>query len=517
MSEPFTNNISSNNKRIAKNTMALYFRTFITMIVGLYTGRVMLQALGVDNYGINNVVGGIVAMSSLITATMSQAISRYITYALGKGDSDQLKTMFSTSVNAQIVMSIIAIVVLEIGGLWFLNTVAQIPQGREMAAFWVFQCSLISLAIGLVSSPYNALLVAHERMGIYAYTSIAEAMLKLAICFIILAYGGDRLILLAILTVFVGLGMRIFYGWYCGKNFDEAHYNPKIFDKGLLKELTVFSGWNLLNNGAYTFATQGVNMLINVFFGVAYNAARGIANTVNTAVQNFVANFTIAFSPQITKSYASGDKAYAIHLGNRGTKFSWLMMYIFIVPVCCEADTLLCLWLGDAPEWSSLFLRFAMFESLAVCSGQNLFRLIQADGHIKKYTIHAAITAGFIFPLTWIVYLLGGSVWLSYVIFIIDFLVLNLVRFYDIKKLMPFSIRQHIKEVIVPCMIVSVTSFIIPLGVCYYMNPGAIRFLVNVPVSIIWTSLCCLLFGLTKNERKFFRNKAIQVIARIKK
>lgn len=517
MSEPFTNNISSNNKRIAKNTMALYFRTFITMIVGLYTGRVMLQALGVDNYGINNVVGGIVAMSSLITATMSQAISRYITYALGKGDSDQLKTMFSTSVNAQIVMSIIAIVVLEIGGLWFLNTVAQIPQGREMAAFWVFQCSLISLAIGLVSSPYNALLVAHERMGIYAYTSIAEAMLKLAICFIILAYGGDRLILLAILTVFVGLGMRIFYGWYCGKNFDEAHYNPKIFDKGLLKELTVFSGWNLLNNGAYTFATQGVNMLINVFFGVAYNAARGIANTVNTAVQNFVANFTIAFSPQITKSYASGDKAYAIHLGNRGTKFSWLMMYIFIVPVCCEADTLLCLWLGDAPEWSALFLRFAMFESLAVCSGQNLFRLIQADGHIKKYTVHAAITAGFIFPLTWIVYLLGGSVWLSYVIFIIDFLVLNLVRFYDIKKLMPFSIRQHIKEVIVPCMIVSVTSFIIPLGVCYYMNPGAIRFLVNVPVSIIWTSLCCILFGLTKNERKFFRNKAIQVIARIKK
>ena len=507
---------STNNKRIAKNTIALYFRTFITMIVGLYTSRVMLQALGVDNYGINNVVGGIVAMSSLITGTMSQAISRYITYALGKGDKEQLKTMFSTAVNAQILMSIIAIIVLEIGGLWFLSTVAQIPQGRENAAFWVFQCSLISLAIGLVSSPYNALLVAHERMGIYAYTSIAEAMLKLAICFIILAYGGDRLILLAILTVFVGLGIRIFYGWYCGKNFEEAHYSSKFFDKGLLKELTVFSGWNLLNNGAYTFATQGVNMLINVFFGVAYNAARGIANTVNAAVQSFVGNFTMAFSPQITKSYASRDKTYAIHLGNRGTKFSWLMMYIFIVPVCCEADTLLRLWLGEAPEWSALFLRFAMFESLAVCSGQNLFRLIQADGHIKKYTVHAAITAGFIFPLTWIVYLLGGPVWVSYVIFIIDFLILNLVRFYDLKKLMPFSIRQHIKEAIVPCLIVSVTSFTIPLGVCYYMNPGTTRFLVNIPVSIIWTCLCCIIFGLTKNEREFFWDKAKLVIKRIK-
>ena len=482
------------------------------MIVGLYTGRVMLQALGVDNYGINNVVGGIVAMSSLITATMSAAISRYITYALGKGDKDQLKMMFSTAVNAQVVMSIIAIIVLEIGGLWFLNTVAQIPPGRENAAFWVFQCSLISLAIGLVSSPYNALLVAHERMGIYAYTSITEAMLKLAICFVILAYSGDRLILLAILNVLVGLGMRIFYGWYCGKNFEEARYSSKVFDKGLLKELTVFSGWNLLSNGANTFATQGVNMLINVFFGVAYNAARGIANTVNAAVQSFVGNFTIAFSPQIIKSYASGDIDYAIHLGNRGTKFSWLMMYIFIVPVCCEADTLLRLWLGEAPKWSALFLRFSMFESLAVCSGQNLFRLIQADGHVKKYTVHVAITAGLIFPLTWIVYLFGAPVWLSSVILIIDFLVLNLVRFYDIKKLMSFSIRQHIKAVIIPCLIVSVTSFIFPLGVCYYMNPGIIRFLVNVPICVLWTALCCIIFGLTKNERKFLWSKSNYLI-----
>lgn len=507
----------ANNKRIAKNTIALYFRTFITMIVGLYTGRVMLQALGIDNYGINNVVGGIVAMSSLITGTMSQAISRYITYALGKGDKEHLKTMFSTSVNAQVVMSLIAVIVLEIGGLCFLNTVAQIPSGRENAAFWVFQCSLISLAIGLVSSPYNALLVAHERMGIYAYTSIAEVILKLAICFIIMTYRGDRLVLLAVLTVLVGLGMRVFYGWYCGKNFEEAHYSSKIFDKGLLKELTVFSGWNLLNNGAYIFATQGVNMLINVFFGVAYNAARGIANTVNSAVQSFVGNFTMAFSPQITKSYASGDKAYAIHLCNRGTKFSWLLMYIFIVPVCCEADTLLRLWLGKAPEWSALFLRFAMFESLSVCSGQNLFRLIQSDGNVKNYTVHAAITAGFIFPLTWIAYLLGTPVWLSYVIFIIDFLVLNLVRFYDLKKLMPFSIRQHIKDAIVPCLIVSVTSFIIPLVVCYYMNPDTIRFLVNVPISVLWTIICCILFGLTKNERNFFWDKAKLITAKLKK
>lgn len=508
---------TENNKRIAKNTLALYFRTFITMIVGLYTGRVMLQALGVDNYGINNVVGGVIEMSSFITSTMSAAISRYITFTIGNGNKEQLKTMFSTSVNAQIVMSVIAVIVLEIFGLWFLNNEVNIPEGRMTAAHWVFQCSLLSLVIGLISAPYNSLLVAHERMGIYAYTSIAEVALRLIVVFTILAFDGDRLILLSILNVFVGLGMRVFYGWYCSKHFEESEYNVKIFDKGLLKELTVFSGWNLLNNGAWVFATQGVNMLVNVFFGVAYNAARGIAQTVNGAVQSFVSNFTMAFSPQITKTYAAGDKEYAIRLGNRGTKFSWLMMYVFIVPVCCEAETLLQLWLGQVPEWSVMFLRFAMFESLAVSSGQNLFRLIQADGHVKKYTIHAAITAGMIFPLSWLLYYLGAPVWTAYIIFILDFMFLNIVRFCDMKKLMPFSIRQFMREVFIPCMTVSVVSFILPLAICYYMESGLLRFFINVPVAVLWTSACCLVFGLSKNERQFFYEKSMQIVSKIRK
>ena len=418
--------VSENNRRIAKNTLALYFRTFITMIVGLYTGRVMLQALGVENYGINAVVGGIVGMSALITSTMSQAISRYITYALGKGEKEGLKTMFSTSISAQIVMALVVVLVLEVVGVWFLNSGANIPEGRMEAANWVLQCSIVSLIISLVGSPFGALIIAHERMAIYAYMSIVDVTLKLVICFVIMAYGGDRLILLALLQVAIAFGMQIFYGWYCGRNFEEAHYNPQVFDKGLMKELTAFSGWNLMNNGAYVFATQGVNMLINVFFGVVYNASRSVAMTVNGAIQSFVGNFTIAFSPQITKSYAAGDTSYAVHLVIKGTKFTWLMMYIFIVPVFMEADILLQLWLGEVPEQAALFLRFAMFESLAVSSGQNLFKLIQADGHVKKYTIHAAITAGFIFPLTWLSFYLGAPVWTAYLIFIIIFLILKM-------------------------------------------------------------------------------------------
>lgn len=510
-------NITENNRRIARNTLSLYFRTFITMIVGLYTGRVMLQALGVDNYGINNVVGGIVAMSTLITGTMSQAISRYITYTIGEGDRERLKTMFSTSVNAQIVMSLLAVMVLEIFGLWFLGSEASIPEGRMTAAHWVFQCSLVSLVISLVSSPYNALLVAHERMGIYAYTGIAEVTLKLAVVFLILASDGDRLILLSILNVLVGLVMYIFYSWYCGRHFEEARYRFRTFDKGLLRELTVFSGWNLMNNGAWVFATQGVNMLVNVFFGVAYNAARGIAQTVNSAVQSFVGNFTMAFSPQITKTYAAGDKDYAISLSNKGTRFSWLMMYIFIVPVCCEAETLLRIWLGSVPDYAPLFLRFAMFESLAVSSGQNLYRLIQADGHVKRYTIHAAIMAGMIFPLSWLLYSLGAPVWSAYLVFILDFMLLNVVRFYSLRRLMPFSVRIFLRDVMLPCATVSVASFILPLALCHYMESGLTRFIINIPFSVVWTALCCFIFGLSRSERQFFLEKSRQLFSRIRK
>lgn len=507
--------IAENNKRIAKNTLALYFRTFITMIVGLYTGRVMLQALGVENYGINAVVGGIVGMSSLITGTMSAAISRYITYALGKKEDGQLKSMLSTSINAQIVMAMIVALVLEIAGVWFLNNEANIPEGRMEAANWVLQCSIVTLMISLISSPFNALIIAHERMAIYAYMSVVDVTLKLAICFVIMAYGGDRLVLLVVLQVVVALSMSIFYGWYCGRNFEDAHYSPRILDKSLMKELTMFSGWNLINNGAYVFATQGVNMLVNVFFGVVYNASRSIAMTVNGAVQGFVSNFTVAFSPQITKSYASGDAAYAVHLANRGTKFAWLMMYVFIVPVCMEAETLLRLWLGEVPELAPLFLRFAMFESLAVSSGQNLFKLIQADGHIKNYTIRAAITAGLIFPLVWLAFYAGAPVWTAYLIFIIDFLLLNIVRFYVLRRLMAFSVRLFLKECIIPCMIVSITSFILPVIVAYYMEEGIIRFFVNGTISVLWTFTCCVLFGLTKSERAFFGDKAYSVLKKI--
>jgi len=493
----------------------LYFRTFITMIVGLYTARVMLKALGIEDYGVNNVVGGIVAMSTFITGTMSQSIVRYITYSLGKGNREEQERMFSTSINAQIIMAIGVAIVLEIAGVWFLNTQANIPDGRMEAANWVLQCSILSLAIGLISVPYSATIVAHERMTIYAYTSISDVTLRLIICYIIQAYNGDRLILLSILGVSVSIIMRIFYGWYCSHNFSEARYSPRILDKGLLKELTVFSGWNLFGSTAWAFNTQGVNMLVNVFFGVTFNAARGLAGAVSSAVLNFVNCFSTAFTPQLTKSYAAGDKSYSIELTNKGTKFIWLMQYLFIVPVCCEADMLLNLWLGEVPEMAVTFLRLSMFETLAVQSGSILLKLVQADGRIKRYQIEITLAGCCVFPLAWIAFWLGAPVWSAYIIFIIVYFALNIVRFVRLKALMNFSISSHIKECVVPCVIVSATSFIIPLIICYNMEESLLRFFVVVPVGVLSVILCTYLFGLSKGEREFIYAQGKKMTAKV--
>ena len=499
--------MQESNKRIAKNTIILYFRTFITLLVGLYTSRIMLEALGVDNYGINALVGGIVGMSSIITVSMSVAIGRYISYALGQNDKQRLKTMFSTAINAQAIMALVAVIVLEIGGLLFLNTAAKIPEGRMFAAHWVFQCSIICLIFSLISAPYNSLIISHERMSVYAYMSIFDVITKLLICYALLWFGGDRLILLAALQVFLSMSTRLFYGWYCGRNFEEAHYSFKIFDKKLIKELTVFSGWNLMNNSTWILSTQGINLLVNVFFGVVFNAARAIAETVNNAVQAFVRNFTVSFTPQITKKYAAGDVDDAIHLATRGAKFTWLMTYVFIVPICMEADTLLKLWLGETPPETALFLRLALFESLAAISSNQMFQLILADGRLKKVNIQNAIVTGMVFPTVWAAYKLGAPVWISYLICIFFFLSLNIVFLINLKEMIGLNIRMYFDRCLKPCFLVSLASFLLPLLLIKFFHPGITRVILITPISVIWTLFCCFVMGLSDQERNFVKDK----------
>lgn len=493
---------SSANQRIAKNTLALYFRTFITMAVGLYTSRVMLQALGVDNFGINNVVGGIVAMSSFLTGAFSQAIIRFITYAIGEGDKHRMKVVFSTSVNVMIAMSIIVVIALEVIGVWFLNYQADIPDGRMAAAYWVLQCSIVILVLNLINSPYNALIVAHERMSIYAYVSIVEVVLKLAVCFTIMVFAGDRLILFAVLNAIVALGLRVYYTWYCKSNFTEAKYEYSLFDKSFFKEMTQFTGWYMVGNAVWVFNTQGLNMLINVFFGVVLNAARGVAVSVTSAITTFVNNFTVAFVPQITKSYASGDMERVLLLVFQGTKFTWYLIFLFIIPVFWEADTLLRLWLVNPPEYASLFLRFALFESWSIIISFALHNVILASGKLKRVQLRVAAFTSLIFPVTWLCFWLGTPAWFSYLVFILLNTLAKGFTIAELKRIINFPVARFMKECVLRCTIFTIIAFVVPGAIVYIIPQSTGRFFIVVPIAILWTMFCVYFLGLDNSERE---------------
>lgn len=493
--------------------MLLYIRTFITMAVGLYTSRVMLNALGVDNYGINNVVGGIVSFSALITGTMAASSSRYLTYSLGEGVLGKMKNVFSTVANVQIIMGIIAIIVLEIVGVWFLNTTADIPEGRMYAANWVLQCSIISTFIALVSVPFNSLIIAHENMDVYAYMSVLEVAIKLGVCFLISGYAGDRLILFSVLWTCASILTSVIYAIFCFRKFDEVKYEWRI-DRKLFKEMAGYSGWNLLSNTTWMLNTQGVNMLINIFFGVAFNATRGIATTVNGAVQGFVSNFTTAFSPQITKSYAAGNYDYCYSIVNKGAKYTWYLMFIFLVPVCIEAETLLHLWLVEVPPMVVLFVQFSMVESLALQSSNTLLKLIQTTGKIKRYAIDVTIFTSLVFPLTWICYKLGSPIWISYPIFIVIYFSLIVLRFKALSALTTYQWRTFMTEVLVPCLKVSIISLIVPLIISYFWHPSLLRFFVLVPGSVFSVVLSIYIFGLSDKERVWIKKYVLKYVSK---
>ena len=508
---------TSINKQIAKNTVALYFRTFITMIVGIYTSRILMDALGIEDYGINAVVGGIIGMSTLITATMQQAISRYLTFSLGKGEIQKSKTIFSTAINAQILISVIAVFALEIVGVWFLNRQANIPDGRMYAANWLLQCSIVLFVFSLVGSPFSALIVAHEHMGVYAYTSVIDAVLKLSLCYILIAFDGDRLILYGELNVLISVCMFAFYSWYCKKRFQEAHYSIKLFDRSLLKELTVFSGWNLFSQVSWTLNTQGISMLINVFFGVLFNAAQGVAMVVNGCIEKFVSSFTVAFQPQIIKTYAAKEYDICYRLVNRGCRYSWMLMLLFVVPVYIEADELLSIWLVEVPEFASVFLRFILFYSISLKLSDPLHMLIQANGKIERYTIHTCILGIIVFPATWLLYKYGAPVWSTYIVSIVIRFLIPIFRLYHLHRLTTYPWRSFVHEVANPCILVLVISFAIPLTISLFWEDSLTRFVVLTPLSVFWTIICCIIFGLTKQERTFFIGKTKEKIAKISK
>lgn len=504
------------NKRIAKNTFFLYIRTILIMVVSLYTSRLVLNTLGVEDFGVYNAVGGVVAMFAVISGALSNAISRYVTYGIGQGDKERLKIVFCTSVNIQIVISIIVLILCEIGGLWFLNYKMNIPSDRLVAANWVLHCSLLTFVVNLISVPYNACIIAHEHMHAYAYISIIDALLKLIVAYLLIVSPVDKLIVYSVLLLCASLCVRLLYGFYCGRHFEESKYHL-IYDKKLFKEMLGFAGWNFFTNAASILNTQGVSLLVNVYFGVALNSARGIATQAEGAIQQFVTNFTTAVNPQITKTYAQGDKQRMFYLICKGSKFAYLLMLVFSIPIMFEADCVLKLWLNIVPEHTSTFLILTFIGAMVTTLGNTGYTACLATGNIKTYAISITFVGSLVFFISWIAYYLGAPVEATYIIYIMVYIVVNVVRLYIMKGLLDFPMMMFVKEVLGKIALPTIASLFVPFIIVTTLPIGIWRTLMTVSVSVLWTAACSFIFSFTSGERKTIMNKILGMLNKIKK
>ena len=488
------------NRRIAKNTLVLYVRMIFMTLLGLFTSRIVLQTLGVSDYGVLSAVGGVISMMGILTKSLSKSISRHLTFELGKGDKEKLKDVFSTSVNVQLAIAIVILLVGSTLGMWFLNNKMNIPDGRMDAANWVMWSTIIGFMISLINVPYSAAIVSHERMSVYAYMTIFEALLSLLVVSVLYFSPVDKLKLYAALTICSAFIVRFIYMVYCRRKFEECRYRF-VFNIPMLKELTGFAGWNFFGEGAWIFNTQGIDLLINIYFGVTLNAARGIAGQVNALSTKFVTNFMTALGPQITKTYAAGNLPQMHQLVCRGAKFSFFLTILFAIPFGFEAEKLLTLWLGIVPEYTVIFVRLTFISAITTVLGNTLVTAQYATGKIRKYQIVMTICGFWVFPLTWIAFKLGGGPTWSYIIFILVYFGLIFVRIYLVKDMINLSWSLYVKEVLGRSLIVFIGAFIPPLVIYLLMPPTIFRFILLCCASLLATCFSIYRFGLQPQEK----------------
>lgn len=507
---------SSNNQRIAKNTILLYGRMLFIMGLTFYTSRVVLNALGVEDYGIYNVVGGIVSMFAFLEGALVTTTQRYITFNLGKGDEDKLRTVFSTCILVHAILAIFISFLCETVGMWFFYNKMNIPEARMGAAMWVFQISIVTMIVSIMSAPYNAIIIAHERMNVFAIISIFGAVLKLALVFLLLIGDSDRLILYAILMLLVQIITRIIYTHYCKKHFNES-YLTRDLNKPLIIEIAKFAGWNVWGNVAATLYGTGVNLLLNVFFGPIVNAARGIAVEVESSILKFVTSFLMATNPQITKLYAQENIEEMHLLLFRACKFCCYLVLLFTVPIMIETDAILTLWLKQFPEYTVSFVKILMFIVLVDAVARPLMTAAAATGNVRKYQTVVGGLLLSIFPLAYIVLKLGGDPLSVYVVHLAVYIVAFIARLFIIRPLINLSIRQFFVSVILPCAIVTGMSYGISYLIKGLMPSSILASLTTCMICVLVVCIVAYVIGLTTRERNFVNEKAISIIRKIKK
>lgn len=499
-------NITENNKRIAKNTLMLYVRMIFMMAVSLYTSRVVLNTLGVQDYGIYNVVGGIVVMISFINSSMSAATQRYLTFELGKGNLPKIKEVFVTSVNIHIIISVIILIIAETIGLWFLLNKMTIPESRVEAAVIVYQCSILVTIVSFISVPYNATIIAHEKMSAFAYISILEAIVKLAIVYLLLLINFDKLILYAIFMLVVQILIRLVYGRYCRKHFSETKYSIYL-NKKLFKEMFLFSGWNLWGSMAGVASSQGLNILLNMFFSPTVNAARAIAVQVQNAITQFSVNFQAALNPQIIKSYAIQNYEYMHSLIFRSSRFTFLLLMCISLPVFFETDMILKLWLKTVPEYSATFLRIIMCVTIIDAMANPIMTSAQATGKVKVYQSVIGGILLLILPISYATLKLGGAPYSVFIVHLIICISAFITRLLIIRPMINLKLREYFKNVIFKCILTCLMAVVFPLFLKLILHNSIYSSIIICLISVISGLLASFCLGMTSHERKVVLNK----------
>ena len=499
---------------MAKNAGMLYFRMLLTMAVTLYTSRVILQTLGVEDFGIYNVVAGFVTMLGFLNSAMSSATQRFLAFELGQSGKKDMRGIFSMSMNIHILIAVLVLLMGETLGLWFVRTQLTIPIDKMVAAEWVFHLALLSFMVSIVSVPYNALIIAHEKMSIFALVSILDVTLKLLIVFMLSWFGMDKLILYALLSLAVVFAIFLVYRSYCKSKFIESRFRL-YWDRRLFNIMLSYTGWNLWGNIAAVMSGQGINVLLNIFFGPTVNAARAIAMQVSGALNSFVQNLQVAINPQIVKSYAAQDMDYMHKLVCYGAKYNFFLLFFLAMPILINTETILQVWLGTVPEYTSIFVKLIITNILIDCVSAPLMTSAQASGKIKLYQ---SVVGGLLLlnlPFSYLVLKSGADPYAVVYVGITLSLFAFVARLIIVRKLIHLPVAEYLKEVIGRGVIVIIVTVLI-----YYLLLTVVLedsgFWWELTIISLGVISAIMLFGFSKIERSIILRQIRAILTRIR-
>ncbi len=504
---------SGNNKRIAKNTLALYLRMFIMTCISLYTSRIMLQALGVDNLGIYNVVGGVVGLMSILNGAMAISTLRYLNFGLGQGDMKKMAQVFTTCFIIYVILCSILFLASETLGLWIVNHKLLIPSNRLLAANCVYQFSIITSITSLLVSPYSAAIIAREKMSVYAYFSIINAVLQLLIVYLIQILPMDVLVSYGLLLLFVSLSNSAFNVWYCVRHFPECKL-IYYFNRNKIREILSYSGWNLFGSMGGVLRVQGTAILLNMFFNPTVNAAMAIASQVNGKVEMFFTNFMMAVRPQIFQYYAQNDLDKMNKLVVRSSKFSYYLIFFMGLPVLLESPFLIKLWLGQLPEYVITFVRLMIVLSAIEAMTQPIMTSVHATGNIKFYQICVGSVMMANIPISYICLFMGATPYVVIIVSIILAICCIFLRLWVLQRLMSFPVMYYLKNAYSGPVLVTLTATLLPLSLHCHLESSPFSVLVVCVSSIMCTLLCIYFLGLTTGERLYLRSMVLDKFAK---